>query len=306
MNSQNQQIVCGCLECGSDVLIQNPEGFLVCSVCGTEQDLDNFSYAVDFDDNNAPKNYSIKSYNSQTSVGSKIERQSPQAKKLGNIQNQYSRTYETSVLNLAYIEITGIISNLGLSRKFAQDCFKIFKRVWNQLPENTLNRSIDSLVPVVIYRTARMYEVSIDIKELFSIMKTTEKRFKAVLSATYQKFSKNGRFSEVLNQINKITDEMSMPTSIKSLALQLVQKNSVVFLSTTTAVAAASAVGMAGICLGYRKSYPLSKIGKQNGASSSAIKNRISKVLKKRGIESDGSIKSLDTILPLMYPKLVL
>lgn len=289
-----------CELCGSNDLIRNPEGFLICNVCGAEQllsNMSNMSDSVEFGDKNNPINYQIYAPTQYTTVGTKLERNTKRFRKLEYAQEFANRKYENVVFKKAYRELLRICSVLQLPNSFVKDSFGILKKVWRKLTPGRLERNYLNLVPVVVYRVAQMFEISIDLKFLLSSMKCSGKKFKTVLVSTYDKFPSVNKEQEILNKIDRICNEMKMPSEIKMRALEIFHANSAVFCSTTSSAASSAAVGLSVISLKLRNEYRLYKIGKVGGSSAAAISSRIFKVLKSRGINVNYKIKN---ILPSM------
>lgn len=294
-----------CDLCGANDLIRNQQGFLICNICGGEQEMVNILNNIDFDEENNPKNYQIHSSMQYTSVGTKFERVTEKFKRLEYTQNYANRKYENSVFKSAYREILRICSRLELPNSFIKDAFGIFKKVWKKLKPGKLERSYINLVPVVVYRTAQIFEISIDLKLLLSSMKCSGKKFKTVLVTTYDKFPSTNKSRDIFNKIERLCTKMKMPAEIKIRAYDILNANSSVLMATTSSVAASAAVGLSVISLGLRKEYRLYKIGKNIGASAAAISSRIFKVLKSRGIDVNYKITEVQNVLLGSYERLI-
>ncbi|MBD3352921.1 MAG: hypothetical protein GF364_15675 [Candidatus Lokiarchaeota archaeon] len=276
-----------CEQCGSQRLTENREGFIICKECGLEQSSESYAQQTRFDENQEVLDHSFFSKTSRTTVGNKKERVVREKfKKLEKYQKYNSYVYETTIFRHAYPMIRGICSRLRMPINMAQDAFGVFKRVWKKLPPKTQMRSLDSLIPVVVYRTAQMLEYSVNFIELLNAIDCDDKKLKSVLISTYQLFPTIDKRNDVISQINRICDEMDMAYEIRIRSIKILNANKSVMLSTTNNIAACASIGLAILTLGLRKEYRLYKIGRNNHASASAISARIFKVIKHRNIHT--------------------
>ncbi|MBD3351063.1 MAG: hypothetical protein GF364_06220 [Candidatus Lokiarchaeota archaeon] len=292
-----------CENCGSQHMQNTPEGFVVCADCGMQQTEKAFTSHLNM---YKPLHREEFSHLSRTRIGLPTERKvNPKFVKLQNRNLKFCNTYNAQYYRRVYIEIRRICSALSLPLNLPADAFAVFKKVVRKIPLKSSAKGIDTISPIVIYRTAQELGVAINLIELSEVMRCSADKFKTALVDTYNDFPAVDKMKAVADFIQKTWYEMDMEPKILERALEILRANKLMLLSSTNSVGGCTALALAVITLKVKSDYPLYKIGKNRHASASAISSRMFKVLKHRNLDVPMRVSKLEKALDGKYSELI-
>lgn len=298
-----------CDICNSANIQEIAEGY-VCGDCGVVLEILKLQYHHPYDDSNvqyAPLG--------KTQIGTTGERNcSPNAhhlrslNKLNSLQNN-----EKLVCNRARDEIKKIFGHLQLPKSYEKTIFKQFKKTRSQFRPGTKFRSVEKLVPIVIYHTFKLENIVINSAELLNVTGIDKKEFNA-FKLQYRKYNNEyktrNRQEYVVQKILQITESFGLGMEFFYTSKKIMYKLWELIKNTTDEVIAGVTTSISALC-SYKDEVSVHSLCKKLGIRMSTIqfqvRERIFKGLKVDGFES--LVRSRDLLrmiiekLGLLEPK---
>ncbi|MHA1437367.1 MAG: hypothetical protein ACTSPD_07290 [Promethearchaeota archaeon] len=198
-----------CDICYSTNIIETREGY-VCRSCGIVLEIEKLEY-------HKPYNEDIIQYAvlGATQIGSKGERlrckNSIKFEKLNKLQSIKDNI--KTVFDKARLEISRIFTCLDLPVSLKDLAFKKFKKIYSILNPGTKYRSPEKLVPIVIYFTLKLQNISINEKALLEVSKISKKDFNAFKLQIYNfvpHYAERNRKDYILQRILEISEHFKL------------------------------------------------------------------------------------------------
>jgi hypothetical protein len=162
-----------CDDCGSGDIQETIQGY-VCGECGLVLEIEHLQYFH-------PYNEDIVQYAklSTTQIGTKRERfSSPYARKLKRLERLHRmRDYEQVVFTKARVEINRILGALDIPLSFQESIFANFKRIYSNFKLSAKYRSVEKLIPVMVYLILREHKVAVHLPQLLETSKISKVEF---------------------------------------------------------------------------------------------------------------------------------
>jgi hypothetical protein len=162
-----------CDGCGSTNIQETVQGY-VCGECGLVLEITHLQYY-------RPYNEDVLQYAklNTTQIGTKRERfSSPHARKLKSLHRLHCmRNHKQVVFAKARVEINRILGALDLPLSFQESIFVNFKRMYSNFKPNTKYRSVEKLIPVIVYYILRDHKVTVHLHQLLEISKISKAEF---------------------------------------------------------------------------------------------------------------------------------
>lgn len=218
-----------CEGCGSESLVENNNGYYVCTWCGLiVEGMQIYMY-------NSPFNEEIIATSANplkrtTSIGTKIERRrNPRSIDLERIakMQSISRNYENLVYQTADAELKRIITALRLPKSLKSHCLEVFRMVWKKLKKSSKARSPENLVPVILFMVLKVRAIAIDYKEFIEILKNDKENFKEVLidaALLYPPYLSRDRKPLILKKLAEIREHFGFDSEFSMLSYEIMEK----------------------------------------------------------------------------------
>ena len=264
-----------CVDCGSRNLIETSEGF-ACRECGCVLELRALEHHAPYDDKTVQ--YSTLG---TTQIGLKKERYSnANSIELQALQKLHStKNYDEHVMQSARIEISRVLGCLNLPTSTNDFVFKKFKEIWAKLRKRTKYRSVDKLVPIVVYASMKLQSVSINEKDLLCVSKISKKEFNAFkpqLKEFIPQYAGRRRIDYILQKVLEISESFELSMNFYYLAKKILHQFWDTISQTKDDVIAGVVASIAAMCLDeYRVS--VNSICKKLGIQMSAIQYQVKK-----------------------------
>lgn len=236
-----------CDLCKSTNIQETNEGY-VCEDCGIVLEIQKLEY-------HRPYNNDILQYAplGQTQIGTNQERRnSPRSAYLKNLNKLHSiQDNEKSVLNCAKWEISRIFSTLDLPRSYQKIVFKRFKKVRSKFRSGTKYRSVEKLVPIVIYYTFRLENIVINEAELINVSGISRKdfnEFKLQRNYYIPEYKNRIREEYILQKVLQVTDHFALDMEFYYLSKKIMYKLWETIKNTTDDVIAGVITSIAALC----------------------------------------------------------
>jgi hypothetical protein len=201
-----------CDICNSNDIKETREGY-VCAECGIVLEIQKLEYY-------RPYNADILQYATlgTTQIGTKRERMKySDSLRLEKLNRLHSiKENEETVLEKARIEISRIFNCLNLPGSKKKTVFEKFKRIREGLGPGTKYRSPDKLVPITVYFSMKLQNISINECELLEVSKISKKDFNAFklqITNFIPQYAERNRKDYILQKILEISEhfEVGMP-----------------------------------------------------------------------------------------------
>jgi transcription initiation factor TFIIIB Brf1 subunit/transcription initiation factor TFIIB len=177
-----------CDDCGSNNIQETIQGY-VCRECGLVLKINRHQYF-------RPYNEDIVQYArlSTTQIGTRLERQhSPFSRKLRSLNRlQKLKDHKKRVFDKARVEIKRILSALDIPHSFHEAIFLQFKQIYSKFNPSTKYRSVEKLVPIILYYSLRDQNITIDICKLLEVSKISKSEFNLFRLQVGQNISSRG------------------------------------------------------------------------------------------------------------------
>ncbi|MHA1756576.1 MAG: hypothetical protein ACTSVV_07395 [Promethearchaeota archaeon] len=283
-----------CKECNGTHLVMDESGYLVCINCGAQ--------LTEYGPQHFPvpdKKIDVSIYNSAehirrgTNIGRPEERFNNKFNILAKINNRYEFAYRETVFSYAYQELRRICGSLELSVGVSDILFEMFKKVWKNAQEFKSKdiRSIDKLIPVVIYRGVRYMGMFIKLHKILEFSNIDTKKFKEIFIRTYVLFPAMDKARVIKQYIANIMKDLPIEkeyrATVQDFAVRVYKANRRAIMNTSELISAAASIALSVLCnMPKDKMTPIATIAKAaSSTSSSAISKRISRVLKYKNID---------------------
>jgi transcription initiation factor TFIIIB Brf1 subunit/transcription initiation factor TFIIB len=201
-----------CDICFSTDIVETKEGY-VCKSCGIVLEIQKLEYYRPYNDDIIQH-----AVLGNTQIGFRRERlRNPNSMKLEKLnQLQSIRDNNQTVLDKARIEISRIFTILNLPDSHKELVFNKFKKIREGLNPGTKYRNPEKLVPIAIYFTLKLQNVSINEKELLEVAKISKKdfnTFKLQILKFVPQYAERNRKDYILQKILEISEhfELGMP-----------------------------------------------------------------------------------------------
>ena len=201
-----------CDICNSVNIQETIEGY-VCGDCGIVLKIQKLQY-------HRPYNDDILQYAilGTSQIGTKRERQaSHNSIKLEHLNFLHSiKCNFKSIQEKDKIEIRRILNCLNLPRSCQKIVFKRVKDVWEQLRPGTKYRNIEKLVPIVLYYSLRLENISISrlkILEITNISKKEFNNFSLQVLEFIPEYQERNRQEYIVQKILEITESFGLGMS---------------------------------------------------------------------------------------------
>ena len=289
-----------CVDCGSRDLIQTSEGF-ACRECGCVLEFRTLEYHAPYDDKLI--HYSTIG---TTQIGFKRERVcNANSAKLESMQRLHStKTYKDTILQNAHIEISRVFGYLNLPMSYKDFAFKKFKEIWGKLKPNTKFRSVEKLVPIVVYASLKLQGMSMSEKELLQISKISKKEFNAFklqMKGFVPEYANRPRENYILQKILEISEHFELDMKFYHFAKKVLFQFWDSIACTKDDVIAGVISSIAAMCLDERK-VTVNSICNRLGIRMSTIQAQVKKNFfdrfKVQGFQS--LMKSIDLLKKLL------
>ena len=206
----NNELTCDI--CTSNDIKETREGY-VCGECGIVLEIQKLEY-------HRPYNADVLQYATlgTTQIGTKRERMkhsdSLRLEKLSRLH--LIKENEEVVLEKAQIEISRIFNCLNLPSSKRKTVFEKFRKIREGLRPGTKYRSPDKLVPITIYFSLKLQNISINESELLEVSKISKKDFNAFklqINNFIPQYADRNRKDYILQKILEISEhfEVGMP-----------------------------------------------------------------------------------------------
>jgi len=201
-----------CDVCGSCDIVETREGY-TCKDCGIVLEVQKLEYHRPYDADIVQ--YAVLG---KTQIGYKSERRatknSVRLEGLNRLDSQ--RTSEENVIISAKIAIKGILTNLDFPINDFVSILETFKKIRAQLGKGTKYRSVEMLVPCVIYFHYKHKNTPISEKQLLEVSKISKKdfyEFKIPMASLWPQYKDRDRKEYIIQRILEITEhfDLGMP-----------------------------------------------------------------------------------------------
>ncbi|MFX1320791.1 MAG: hypothetical protein ACFFAQ_04015 [Promethearchaeota archaeon] len=289
-----------CDLCNSVNIKETNEGY-VCGDCGIVLEVLKLQY-------HRPYNDDILQYAplGQTQIGTKRERYCfPNSVQWENWNRLHSiRDNENIVLNTAKQTISKIFSNLHLPNSYQKIVFQRFKKVRSKLRPSTKYRSVEKLVPVIIYYTFKLRNVSINEVELINASGISKKEFKDFflqLRCFIPEYAKRNRQEYIIQKMLQVTEYFDLGLGFYYLSKKIMYKLWELIKNTTDDVIVGVATSISALS-SYKDGISVNAICKMLGVKMSSVqfqvRERIFRKLKVEGFIS--LVRSSDLLRKIM------
>ena len=298
-----------CDLCNSVNIKETNEGY-VCGDCGIVLEVLKLQYY-------RPYNDDILQYAplGQTQIGTKRERHCfPNSIQWENWNKLHSiRENEKVVLDNAKQTISKIFSNLHLPNTYQKIVFQRFNKVRSKLRPSTKYRSVEKLVPVIIYYTFKLRNISINEEELINASGISKKEFKDFflqLRNFIPEYAKRNRQDYIIQKMLQVTEYFDLGLRFYYLSKKIMYKLWELIKNTTDDVIAGVATSISALC-SYKDFINVNAICKMLGIKMSTVqfqvRERIFRKLKVDGfislVRSSDLLKEIMEKLGLLKPK---
>ena len=201
-----------CDICASTEILETNEGY-VCKTCGIVLEVQKLEYY-------RPYNEDIIQHAvlGNTQIGLRRERlRNPNSVRLEKLNRLHSiKDDKQSVLDKAKIEISRIFNVLNLPETHKELVLEKFKKIRKGLKPGTKYRAPEKLIPIAIYFTLKLQNISVNEKELLEVSKISKKDFNAFklqILSFIPKYVERNRKEYILQKIFEISEhfELGMP-----------------------------------------------------------------------------------------------
>ena len=285
-----------CDNCKSKDIVETHEGY-VCRNCGVVLDLQRFKHSM-VNDNK----FTHRTGSKITYIGNKLERSTtPESYKLERLNRLNSkRDYQERVLIRAYYETIRILSILKYDSIHVKPILSMFEKIYDKLRPKTRFRSVERLVPVIIYFYAKLNIIPINELELINVSRISKKNFnsfKFQIINFIPRYAVRNRQQYILNKIFETIEfyKLGMPFYFQS--KKLFYKLWERIKNTKDDVIAGLIISLNLLCI---KEYILcvTKVCRKLGIQMSTIQSQVKKhIIEPRKVEEFISlVKSADLI----------
>ncbi len=206
-----------------DVPHLNTGGIMICDLCNSSSiDVDNGQnvckncgfvfeekvYAYDSpQDKEINQSENVKE--KKTFIGTRLERKSSSNSALFSKLNkiQQSSDYEKNTFIKGRVEVNRIFDALDLPYSLKDFTYQKFKTIRSNLKPNTKFRAPEKLVPVVIYLTMKLHDISIDENKLLEVSLIEKKdfnSFKLSIGEYYREYYGRNRKKYILRKVSEL------------------------------------------------------------------------------------------------------
>ncbi len=198
-----------CDLCSSTDIIETKEGF-VCRNCGIVLDIQKLEYYRPYNDDIVQH-----AVLGNTQIGFRRERlKNPNSVRLEKLNRLHSiKDNRQTVLDKARIEISRIFNNLNLPETHKELVFEKFKKIRKGLKPGTKYRNPEKLVPIAIYFTLKLQNISVNEKELLEVSKISKKEFNAFklqIQSFVPKYAERNRKEYIMQKILEISEHFGL------------------------------------------------------------------------------------------------
>jgi len=264
-----------CDICNSNDIKEPQEGY-VCGECGIVLEIQKLEY-------HRPYNDDIIQYATlgTTQIGTKRERMNySDSLRLEKLNRLHSiKENEETVLEKARIEISRIFNCLNLPGSKKKTVFEKFKRIREGLGAGTKYRSPDKLVPITVYFSMKLQNISINECELLEVSKISKKDFNAFklqIQDFIPHYAERNRKDYILQKILEISEHFQggMPFFYRSKAI--LYKLWKEIYCTKDDVIAGLVSAITALCF-YKDKISVNAICKKIGIKMSTIQSQVKK-----------------------------
>jgi transcription initiation factor TFIIIB Brf1 subunit/transcription initiation factor TFIIB len=236
-----------CDLCDSINIIETREGY-VCGDCGVVLDMQKLEY-------HRPYNDDIVQYAplGLTQIGTKRERmrlpnsvQWEQRQKLHRIRDN-----EKAILQNARKEISRIFSALHLPAIYQAIVLKQVKIVRTKFRPRTKYRSVEKLVPVVIYHTFKLENIAINEEDLIIASEMTKKEFKDFFLQIQRystEYKSRNRQEYIIQKILRVTESFGLGMEFYYFSRKILDRLWELIKNTTDNVITGVVTSIAALC----------------------------------------------------------
>ena len=289
-----------CDICNSVNIQETNEGY-VCGDCGIVLEIQKLQY-------HRPYNDDILQYAilGTSQIGTKRERQaSHNSIKLEHLNFLHSiKCNFKSIQEKDKIEIRRILNCLNLPRSCQKIVFKRVKDVWEQLRPGTKYRNIEKLVPIVLYYSLRLENISISrlkILEITNISKKEFNNFSLQVLEFIPEYQERNRQEYIVQKILEITESFGLGMSFFYQSKKILHKLWEQIKNTKDDVIAGLTTAISVLC-SYKGVVKVSSICKRFGIKMSTIQFQVKKRIFER-LQVDGFtslVRSSDLLKEVM------
>ena len=264
-----------CDICNSNDIKETQEGY-VCGECGIVLEIQKLEY-------HRPYNDDIIQYATlgTTQIGTKRERMKySDSLRLEKLNRLHSiKENEETVLEKARIEISRIFNCLNLPGSKKKTVFEKFRRIREGLGVGTKYRSPEKLVPITIYFSMKLQNISINESELLEVSKISKKDFNAFklqITNFIPKYAERNRMDYILQKILEISEhfEVGMPFFYQS--KKILYKLWKEIYCTKDDVIAGLVASITALCF-YKEKISVNAICNKIGIKMSTIQSQVKK-----------------------------
>ncbi|MFX1314410.1 MAG: hypothetical protein ACFE9T_00970 [Promethearchaeota archaeon] len=299
-----------CDLCNSENIQETIQGY-VCGDCGIVLEVQKLEY-------HRPYNDDIIQYSplGQTQIGTAKERScSPHSTHLKTLNKLHSiQDNEKVVINNAKGEISRIFSNLHLPKIYQSIVLKRFKEVRSKFLPGTKYRSVEKLIPIVIYYTFKLENIVINEIDLINASRISKKdfnNFKLQRDYYLPEYKSRVREEYILQKILYVTEHFGLGMEFFYLSKKIMYRLWKMIKNTTDDVIAGVATSIAVLC-SYKGMVSVNAICNTIGVRMSTIqfqvKERIFESLKLNGfislVHSSDLLKKIIQKLGIIKPKI--
>ncbi len=270
-----------CEDCGSDQLIRNQDGYLVCSECGMTKEsvyFVNYNRMVVEDKS---RNISANPIYG-TMIGEKSERKG-KFERLSLKNDRETQSYKIKIRKAAYFELQYIFGALKIPMTFLDEAITVFMKNWESFKKNSWLRNINGGCAAAAYLISKQRQFVIDFKLFKQVLRCDLKIFTKIilnlgLKCDFQKNTKNALVKRLIMDESKIHD---LDFRVRRLACYLVDKYPLELLTTNENIAAVSSLSAAIHLINGKKKARTVELSQAYGVATSCITTRINRLFTK-------------------------
>jgi len=242
-----------------------------------------------------------------TTIGSQKERlRSQYSKRLNRLEKiQHAQSNINYLHHCTRVEISRLLTRLGLPASFKAPIFTVFKKILSQLKKGTKYRNPEKLLPTLLYFYCKKEGVAIDEVKLMDLSKIDKKDYnycKLKISRLMPQYYERNRKDLIMNKILGLTEQyrlgMAFYYDTKKVLLRLWQG-----IKCTTDDVIAGLVSSIAVLCHYRDKVTISSICRTLNIQMSTIQSQVKRKLiehfKVPGFES--LVKSADLVKTIIY-----
>jgi len=264
-----------CDICSSTDIVETSEGY-TCRNCGIELEIQKMEYYRPYNDDILQH-----AVLGTTQIGYKRERlRNARSVKLEKLNRLHTiRNNKQTVLDRANIEISRIFTALKLPGAYKELVFKKFKKIRDGLHPGTKYRNPEKLVPIAIYFTLKLQNISVNETKLLEVSKIEKKEFNAFklqIQNFIPKYAERNRKDYILQKILEISEHFRLGMPFYYQSKKILYKLWQGIKCTKDDVVAGLVASISALC-SFKEGVNVNLICKRLGIRMSTIQSQVKK-----------------------------